>query len=156
TYGGKGAHGGGAFSGKDPSKVDRSASYATRHIAKNLVAAGIADELLVQVSYAIGVKDPVGVYVDTHGTAKHGFTDEQIAQKINEIFDLTPYGIETRLKLRNPIYQETDTYVHIGRAPQKVKKTFNNTTGEVKEIEVELFTWEKLDYIDKIKEAFAI
>lgn len=156
TYGGKGAHGGGAFSGKDPSKVDRSASYATRHIAKNLVAAGVADELLVQVSYAIGVKDPVGVYVDTHGTAKHGFTDEQIAQKIKEIFDLTPYGIETRLKLRNPIYQETATYGHMGRAPQTVKKTFENTTGEVKEIEVELFTWEKLDYIDKIKEAFAI
>lgn len=156
TYGGKGAHGGGAFSGKDPSKVDRSASYATRHIAKNLVAAGIADELLVQVSYAIGVKDPVGVYVDTHGTAKHGFTDEQIAQKINEIFDLTPYGIETRLKLRNPIYQETATYGHMGREPQIVKKSFENTTGEVKEIEVELFTWEKLDYIDKIKEAFAI
>lgn len=156
TYGGKGAHGGGAFSGKDPSKVDRSASYATRHIAKNLVAAGIADELLVQVSYAIGVKDPVGIYVDTHGTAKHGFTDEQIAQKIKEIFDLTPYGIETRLKLRNPIYQETATYGHMGRAPQTVKKTFENTTGEVKEIEVELFTWEKLDYIDKIKEAFAI
>lgn len=156
TYGGKGAHGGGAFSGKDPSKVDRSASYATRHIAKNLVAAGIADELLVQVSYAIGVKDPVGIYVDTHGTAKHGFNDEQIAQKIKEIFDLTPYGIETRLKLRNPIYQETATYGHMGRAPQTVKKTFENTTGEVKEIEVELFTWEKLDYIDKIKEAFAI
>ena len=156
TYGGKGAHGGGAFFFFFPSKVDRSASYATRHIAKNLVAAGIADELLVQVSYAIGVKDPVGVYVDTHGTAKHGFTDEQIAQKINEIFDITPYGIETRLKLRNPIYQETATYGHMGRESQIVKKSFENTTGEVKEIEVELFTWEKLDYIDKVKKAFAI
>jgi S-adenosylmethionine synthetase len=154
TYGGKGAHGGGAFSGKDPSKVDRSAAYATRHIAKNLVAAGIADEILVQISYAIGVKDPMGIYVNTYGTSKVGFSDSEIAAKIEELFDMTPYGIETRLKLRQPIYAETAAYGHMGRTNQTVTKTFENSTGESKEIEVELFTWEKLDYVDKIKAAF--
>lgn len=156
TYGGKGAHGGGAFSGKDPSKVDRSAAYATRHIAKNLVAAGVADEILVQISYAIGVKDPMGIYVNTYGSSKVNVTDGEIAQKISELFDMTPYGIETRLGLRNPIYSETAAYGHMGRTNKKVTKTFENTNGEVKTIEVELFTWEKLDYVDKIKEAFHI
>src|SRR5690606_2612767 len=124
TYGGKGGHGGGAFSGKDPSKVDRSAAYATRHIAKNLVAAGVAEELLVQISYAIGVKDPIGIYVNTYGTAKVSMSDGEIAQKIHELFDMTPYGIETRLKLRNPIYTETAAYGHMGREPRTVTKTF--------------------------------
>ncbi|MGN0003428.1 MAG: methionine adenosyltransferase [Sphingobacterium composti] len=156
TYGGKGAHGGGAFSGKDPSKVDRSAAYATRHIAKNLVAAGVADEILVQISYAIGVKDPMGIYVNTYGTSKVNFTDGEIAQKISDLFDMTPYGIETRLGLRNPIYAETAAYGHMGRTNKKVTKTFDNTNGETKTLEVELFTWEKLDYVDKIKEAFGI
>ena len=156
TYGGKGAHGGGAFSGKDPSKVDRSAAYATRHIAKNLVAAGVADEILVQISYAIGVKDPMGIYVNTYGTSKVGATDGEIAQKIAELFDMTPYGIEVRLGLRNPIYAETAAYGHMGRTNKKVTKTFENTNGETKTIEVELFTWEKLDYVDKIKQAFNI
>lgn len=156
TYGGKGAHGGGAFSGKDPSKVDRSAAYATRHIAKNLVAAGVADEILVQISYAIGVKDPMGIYVNTYGSSKVNATDGEIAQKISELFDMTPYGIETRLGLRNPIYSETAAYGHMGRTNKKVTKTFENTNGEIKTVEVELFTWEKLDYVDKIKEAFNI
>lgn len=156
TYGGKGAHGGGAFSGKDPSKVDRSAAYATRHIAKNLVAAGVADEILVQISYAIGVKDPMGIYVNTYGTSKVNATDGEIAQKITELFDMTPYGIETRLGLRNPIYAETAAYGHMGRTNKKVTKTFENTNGETKTVEVELFTWEKLDYVDKIKEAFQL
>jgi S-adenosylmethionine synthetase len=156
TYGGRGAHGGGAFSGKDPSKVDRSAAYATRHIAKNLVAAGVADEILVQISYAIGVKDPMGIYVNTYGTSKVNLTDGQIAEKIAHLFDMTPYGIETRLGLRNPIYSETAAYGHMGRTPRKLTKEFESSTGEKKQIEVELFTWEKLDYIDKVKEEFGI
>lgn len=156
TYGGKGAHGGGAFSGKDPSKVDRSAAYATRHIAKNLVAAGVCDEILVQVSYAIGVKDPMGIFVDTYGTAKVDFNDGEIAQKIASIFDMTPYGIETRLKLRNPIYSETAAYGHMGRKNETVTKTFTGSNGEKKTVEVELFTWEKLDFVSKVKEAFKI
>lgn len=156
TYGGKGAHGGGAFSGKDPSKVDRSAAYATRHIAKNLVAAGIADEILVQISYAIGVKDPMGIYVNTYGTSKVNYSDSEIAKKIQELFDMTPYGIESRLKLRKPIYAETAAYGHMGRTNKVVTKRFESSTGEVKEMEVELFTWEKLDYVDKIKEAFGL
>ncbi|MDR3273203.1 MAG: methionine adenosyltransferase [Flavobacteriaceae bacterium] len=160
TYGGKGAHGGGAFSGKDPSKVDRSAAYATRHIAKNLVAAGVADEVLVQVSYAIGVTEPCGVYVNTYGTSKVKLSDGEIAQKVEKLFDLRPYAIETRLKLRNPIYVETAAYGHMGRKNETVKKRFerNGDSGktEVRELEVELFTWEKLDYVDKIKEAFGL
>lgn len=156
TYGGKGGHGGGAFSGKDPSKVDRSAAYATRHIAKNLVAAGIADEVLVQISYAIGVKDPIGIYVNTYGTSKVTFADSDIADKILELFDMTPYGIETRLKLRNPIYSETAAYGHMGREPHFVTKTFENTSGETITHEVELFTWEKLDHVDKVKAAFGL
>lgn len=156
TYGGKGAHGGGAFSGKDPSKVDRSAAYATRHIAKNLVAAGVCNEILVQVSYAIGVKDPMGIFVDTFGTSNVKFTDGEIAEKISSIFDMTPYGIETRLKLRNPIYSETAAYGHMGRKNEVVKKEFTSSNGENKAVEVELFTWEKLDYIDKVKAAFSI
>lgn len=154
TYGGKGAHGGGAFSGKDPSKVDRSAAYATRHIAKNLVAAGVCSEILVQVSYAIGVKDPMGIFVDTYGTAKVGLNDGEIAQKISAIFDMTPYGIETRLKLRNPIYSETAAYGHMGRQSEVVSKTFLGNNGDRKTVEVELFTWEKLDYIEQVKKAF--
>ena len=156
TYGGKGAHGGGAFSGKDPSKVDRSAAYATRHIAKNLVAAGVCNEILVQVSYAIGVKDPMGIFVDTYGTAKVGLNDGEIAQKISAIFDMTPYGIETRLKLRNPIYSETAAYGHMGRNSEVVTKTFSGNNGESKTVEVELFTWEKLDYMEQVKKAFSI
>lgn len=156
TYGGKGAHGGGAFSGKDPSKVDRSAAYATRHIAKNLVAAGVCKEVLVQVSYAIGVVEPMGIYVNTYGTANVDLTDGAIARKVGEIFDMTPYGIETRLKLRNPIYLEAAAYGHMGRKPEVVKKTFKNGEGEEKEMEVELFTWEKLDYLDKVREAFGL
>lgn len=156
TYGGKGAHGGGAFSGKDPSKVDRSAAYATRHIAKNMVAAGVCDEILVQVSYAIGVKDPMGIYVNTYGTAKVDLTDGQIAEKIVELFDMTPYGIETRLKLRSPIYSETAAYGHMGRESKVVTKEFTNGNGDTKKLEVELFTWEKLDFIDPIKKAFNI
>ncbi|WP_353186286.1 methionine adenosyltransferase [Parapedobacter lycopersici] len=156
TYGGKGGHGGGAFSGKDPSKVDRSAAYATRHIAKNLVAAGVADEILVQISYAIGVKDPIGIYVNTYGTAKVGLSDSKIAERIHSLFDMTPYGIETRLKLRNPIYAETAAYGHMGREPQTVTKTFENSNGETTTLEVELFTWEKLDYVDQIKAAFGL
>ena len=154
TYGGKGAHGGGAFSGKDPSKVDRSAAYATRHIAKNLVAAGVAEEVLVQVSYAIGIAKPTGVYVNTYGTAKVNLTDGEIAKKVSELFDLRPYFIETSLKLRNPIYSETAAYGHMGRKPQVVTKTFTRPGGETKQVEVELFTWEKLDRVDDIKKAF--
>ncbi|WP_454988405.1 methionine adenosyltransferase, partial [Capnocytophaga leadbetteri] len=154
TYGGKGAHGGGAFSGKDPSKVDRSAAYAMRHIAKNLVAAGVADEILVQVSYAIGVAEPTGVYVNTYGTAKVKLTDGEIAKKIQEIFPLRPYDIEQRLKLRNPIYSETASYGHMGRTPKVVTKVFSSPYHRTKKIEVELFTWEKLDYVDKVKEKF--
>ena len=154
TYGGKGAHGGGAFSGKDPSKVDRSAAYAMRHIAKNLVAAGVADEILVQVSYAIGVAEPTGVYVNTYGTAKVKLTDGEIAKKIQEIFPLRPYDIEQRLKLRNPIYSETASYGHMGRTPKVITKVFSSPYHRTKKIEVELFTWEKLDYVDKVKEKF--
>ncbi len=154
TYGGKGAHGGGAFSGKDPSKVDRSAAYATRHIAKNIVAAGIAEEVLVQVSYAIGIAEPMGVYVNTYGTAKVNFSDAEIAEKIQKLFDLRPYFIEKNLKLRQPIYTETAAYGHMGRKNEIVKKTFVSPSGEVKEVEVELFTWEKLDKVALLKEAF--
>lgn len=156
TYGGKGAHGGGAFSGKDPSKVDRSGAYATRHIAKNLVAAGVADEILVQVSYAIGVKDPMGIYVNTFGTSKVSFSDSEISQKIETMFDMTPYGIETRLKLRNPIYSETAAYGHMGRKPETVEKIFKDTQGNIKTMKVDLFTWERLDYIEQIRMAFEI
>ncbi|HNS42276.1 MAG TPA: methionine adenosyltransferase [Taishania sp.] len=156
TYGGKGAHGGGAFSGKDPSKVDRSAAYATRHMAKNAVAAGLADEMLVQVSYAIGVAKPCGLFVDTYGTAKVNMTDGEIANKLSEIFDMRPYFIEQRLKLRNPMYSETAAYGHMGRKNEIVKKTFVGPDGKVIEKEVELFTWEKLDYVDKIKAAFGL
>ncbi|CCH55671.1 S-adenosylmethionine synthetase [Fibrisoma limi BUZ 3] len=155
TYGGKGAHGGGAFSGKDPSKVDRSAAYATRHIAKNMVAAGLCDQVLVQVSYAIGVAKPCGLYVNTYGSAKVDMTDGEIAKKIEELFDMRPYAIEQRLKLRNPIYSETAAYGHMGRRNEIVKKVFGSN-GSAKEIEVELFTWEKLDYVDKVKEAFGL
>ncbi|WP_295649681.1 methionine adenosyltransferase domain-containing protein, partial [uncultured Mucilaginibacter sp.] len=156
TYGGKGAHGGGAFSGKDPSKVDRSAAYATRHIAKNLVAAGLCSEILVQVSYAIGVAKPMGIYVNTFGTAKVKLTDGQIAEKVEALFDMTPYAIETRFKLRNPIYSETAAYGHFGKEPQTVTKTFTLPDGTAKTFEVELFTWEKLDYVDKVKAAFGL
>ncbi|TXE06233.1 methionine adenosyltransferase [Seonamhaeicola algicola] len=156
TYGGKGAHGGGAFSGKDPSKVDRSAAYATRHIAKNLVAAGIADEVLVQVSYAIGVVEPMGIFIDTYGTAKVNLTDGEIAAKVSEIFDMRPFAIEERLKLRSPMYSETAAYGHMGRTNETVTKTFSQPNGENVTLNVELFTWEKLDYTDKIKQAFKI
>ncbi|WPQ60975.1 methionine adenosyltransferase [Chitinophaga sancti] len=156
TYGGKGAHGGGAFSGKDPSKVDRSAAYATRHIAKNLVAAGLADEVLVQVSYAIGVAKPCGLFIDTRGTAKVDLTDGEIARKVEEIFDLRPYAIEQRLKLRNPIYSDTAAYGHMGRESKVVTKVFNKGKKHEKSVEVELFTWEKLDYVDKVKAAFSL
>ena len=155
TYGGKGAHGGGAFSGKDPSKVDRSAAYATRHIAKNMVAAGLADQVLVQVSYAIGVAKPCGLFIDTYGSAKVDMHDGAIAEKIAELFDMRPYAIEQRLKLRNPIYSETAAYGHMGRVNEVVTKTFTGN-GQTKEVEVELFTWEKLDYTDRIKEAFGL
>lgn len=159
TYGGKGAHGGGAFSGKDPSKVDRSGAYAARHIAKNLVAAGVADQVLVQVSYAIGVVEPMGIFIDTYGSSKVNKTDSEIASIVKQLFDLRPGMIEQNLKLRLPIYRETAAYGHMGREPQKVTKTFyrNNHKGvEKKEMELELFTWEKTDYVDKIKEAFGI
>ena len=152
TYGGKGAHGGGAFSGKDPSKVDRSAAYAARHIAKNLVAAGVADECLVQLSYAIGISNPIGVYINTYNTSKINFTDFEISKMVSNIFDLRPYFIEKRLKLRNPIYRETAAYGHMGRNPHYVTKKFFSSSGDIKELEVELFTWEKLDYIEIIKE----
>jgi len=156
TYGGKGAHGGGAFSGKDPSKVDRSAAYATRHIAKNLVAAGLCDEVLVQVSYAIGVAKPCGLFVNTYGTAKVDMTDGEIARKVEAIFDMRPYAIEQRLKLRNPIYSETAAYGHMGRKNEVVKKSFKAPDGTVKVVEVELFTWEKLDFVDHVKSAFGL
>lgn len=156
TYGGKGAHGGGAFSGKDPSKVDRSAAYATRHIAKNMVAAGVADEILVQVSYAIGVAKPMGIYINTYGTAKVNLTDGEIAKKVEAIFDMRPYAIEQRLKLRNPIYEETAAYGHMGRANEVVTKVFKSPYQEAKTVEVELFTWEKLDFVDKIKATFSL
>jgi S-adenosylmethionine synthetase len=156
TYGGKGAHGGGAFSGKDPSKVDRSAAYATRHIAKNLVAAGVADEILVQVSYAIGVAKPMGIYINTYGTAKVNKTDGEIARIIEGIFDMRPYFIEQRLKLRNPIYSETAAYGHMGRTPETVTKTFRTPNGEEKVVTVELFTWEKLDHVTEVKAAFGL
>ncbi len=156
TYGGKGAHGGGAFSGKDPSKVDRSAAYASRHIAKNLVAAGIANEVLVQVSYAIGVVKPTSIFVDTYGSSKLGLTDGEIAEKVGQIFDMRPAAIEDRLKLRNPIYQETAAYGHMGKEPKIVKKVFNSPYSGNIEKEVELFTWEKLDYVDAVKAAFNI
>jgi S-adenosylmethionine synthetase len=156
TYGGKGAHGGGAFSGKDPSKVDRSAAYATRHIAKNLVAAGLCDEVLVQVSYAIGVAKPCGLFVNTYGTAKVNMTDGEIAKKVEAIFDMRPYAIEQRLKLRNPIYSETAAYGHMGRKNEVVTKTFKRPNGVDEIKEVELFTWEKLDYVDKVKAAFGL
>lgn len=156
TYGGKGAHGGGAFSGKDPSKVDRSAAYATRHIAKNLVAAGVCDEVLVQVSYAIGVAQPMGIYVNTYGSSKVDMTDGEIAKKVESIFDMRPYFIEQRLKLRNPIYSETAAYGHMGRKNETVEKTFSTPEGKVVKKKVELFTWEKLDYVDKIKKAFRL
>ena len=154
TYGGKGGHGGGAFSGKDPSKVDRSAAYASRHIAKNLVAAGVADEVLVQLSYAIGVAQPTSIAVNTYGKAKVNISDGQIAEKIQTLFDLTPFGIEQRLKLRSPIYTETAAYGHMGRTPKKIIKRFDSPYEGVIEKEVELFTWEKLDKVDAIKEAF--
>jgi S-adenosylmethionine synthetase len=156
TYGGKGAHGGGAFSGKDPSKVDRSAAYATRHIAKNMVAAGLCDEVLVQVSYAIGVAKPCGLFINTYGTAKVNMTDGEIAKKIEEIFDMRPYFIEQRLKLRNPMYAETAAYGHMGRKNEVVTKTFRAPDGKEITVEVELFTWEKLDYVDKVKAAFGL
>jgi S-adenosylmethionine synthetase len=152
TYGGKGAHGGGAFSGKDPSKVDRSAAYAARHIAKNLVAAGVSHECLVQVSYAIGVSEPMAVYVNTYGTSKINFSDNEISKIVSNLFDLRPYFIEQRLKLRSPIYKETSAYGHMGRKPEIINKKFVSSSGESKELEVELFTWEKLDYVNKIKE----
>ena len=157
TYGGKGAHGGGAFSGKDPSKVDRSAAYAARHIAKNMVAAGVADEMLVQISYAIGVAKPINIYVNTYGRGHVNMTDGEIAKKVDELFDLRPYAIEQRLKLRNPIYKETAAYGHMGREPKVVTKTYDSMYNDKKKVvEVELFTWEKLDYVEKIKQAFGL
>ena len=156
TYGGKGAHGGGAFSGKDPSKVDRSAAYATRHIAKNLVAAGVCDEVLVQVSYAIGVAKPMGVYVNTYGTAKVDMNDGEISRMVEQVFDMRPYFIEQRLKLRQPMYSECAAYGHMGRQPEVVTKSFKSADGKVKNVKVELFTWEKLDYVKKVKGAFGI
>ena len=157
TYGGKGAHGGGAFSGKDPSKVDRSAAYAARHIAKNLVAAGVADEVLVQVSYAIGVAAPVSLLVNTFGTEKVNLTEGEISKKVSEIFDMKPFAIEQRFKLRSPIYKETASYGHLGRQPQTVTKRFESANGqEVVEVEVELFTWEKLDFVEQVQAAFGL
>ena len=154
TYGGKGAHGGGAFSGKDPSKVDRSAAYAARHAAKNLVAAGVADEILVQVSYAIGVVEPTSIFVDTYGSAKVALSDGEIAKKVAQLFDMRPFSIEERLKLRNPIYLETAAYGHMGKDPKKMIKVFESPYNGRVEKEVELFTWEKLDAVDLVKEAF--
>jgi S-adenosylmethionine synthetase len=156
TYGGKGAHGGGAFSGKDPSKVDRSAAYAARHIAKNLVAAGVAKELLVQLSYAIGVIEPTSININTYNTANVPLSDAEIAAKVSDIFDLRPYAIEKRLKLRNPIYLETAAYGHMGRQPIKIKKIFQSPYSGRVETEVELFTWEKLDYLNQIKKSFKL
>jgi S-adenosylmethionine synthetase len=154
TYGGKGAHGGGAFSGKDPSKVDRSAAYATRHIAKNLVAAGVCDEVLVQVSYAIGVVEPMGIFIDTYGTCPFNMTDGEIAKKVSDIFDMRPSAIEERLKLRQPMYSETAAYGHMGRKSETVSKTFSQPNGDDVTLDVELFTWEKLDYVEQVKQAF--
>ncbi|WP_185856434.1 methionine adenosyltransferase [Blattabacterium cuenoti] len=154
TYGGRGSHGGGAFSGKDSSKVDRSGAYAARHIAKNLVAAGIADELLIQISYAVGISEPIGIFVNTYGTSHRNFLDEEIVVNIKKIFDLRPYAIEKRLKLRNPMYEETAVYGHMGKKTRKVWKSFSDIKGNKKEQEVELFTWEKLDYLPIIKEIF--
>ena len=156
TYGGKGAHGGGAFSGKDPSKVDRSAAYAARHIAKNLVAAGVANEVLVQVSYAIGVAEPLNLYINTYGKSNIKLSDSEIANRISTLFDMRPKAIEERLKLRNPIYAETASYGHMGRTPQVVTKQIGSRYEETKTIEVELFTWEKLDYVERIKQLFGI
>ena len=156
TYGGKGAHGGGAFSGKDPSKVDRSAAYATRHIAKNLVAAGVCEEVLVQVSYAIGVAEPCGLNVNTYGTSKVDMTDGEIAAMVSKVFDMRPYFIEKRLKLRSPMYSETAAYGHMGREPQVVEKVFKTPDGKQKKVKVELFTWEKLDFVPQVKKAFKI
>jgi S-adenosylmethionine synthetase len=156
TYGGKGAHGGGAFSGKDPSKVDRSAAYATRHIAKNLVAAGVCDEVLVQVSYAIGVVEPMGIFIDTYGSCPFNMTDGEIAKKVSDIFDMRPAAIEERLKLRNPMYSETAAYGHMGRENETISKTFEQPNGNTVTMEVELFTWEKLDFVDKVKKAFRL
>lgn len=156
TYGGKGAHGGGAFSGKDPSKVDRSGAYATRHIAKNLVAAGVCDEILVQVSYAIGVVEPMGIFVDTYGSCAFNMTDGEIAEKVTQLFDMRPAAIEERLKLRQPMYLETAAYGHMGRKNEVVSKTFTQPNGNSKTIKVELFTWEKLDYVDKVKGVFGL
>src|SRR5690606_29841274 len=157
TYGGKGAHGGGAFSGKDPSKVDRSAAYATRHSAKNLVAAGVADEVLVQVSYAIGVAEPCGLYINTYGTSKVNFSDSEIARKVNMLFDLRPFAIEQNLKLRNPIYLETASYGHMGREYYTADKTFNKGKSNEKTInDLEFFTWEKLDRVEDIKKEFSL
>ncbi|MDG1260621.1 MAG: methionine adenosyltransferase [Flavobacteriales bacterium] len=156
TYGGKGAHGGGAFSGKDPSKVDRSAAYAVRHIAKNMVAAGICDEVLVQVAYAIGVADPVGLYVNTYGTSKVKMDDGALGEKIAGIFDLRPYAIEKRFKLRTPIYSETAAYGHMGRTPEVVEKSFTDGAGKVKKVKVKLFPWEELDYVARLKKAFKV
>ena len=154
TYGGRGAHGGGAFSGKDPSKVDRSAAYAARHIAKNIVAAGLAREVLVQVAYAIGVAEPVSVNVQTYGTVRAGLTDDMLVKGVTELFDLRPGAIERDLKLRNPIYQETATYGHVGRTPRVVKKVFTSRYEDPVEMEVELFTWEKEDRVDDLKRYF--
>ena len=154
TYGGKGAHGGGAFSGKDPSKVDRSAAYAARHIAKNIVAADIASEVLVQLSYAIGISKPTSIFIDTFGSSKIDRSDREISDLVSKIFDLTPFGIEKRLKLRNPIFQETSTYGHMGREPKKIKKIFDSISGKKIELDLELFTWEKLDYVELIKKTF--
>jgi len=156
TYGGKGAHGGGAFSGKDPSKVDRSAAYATRHIAKNAVAAGLADEMLVQVAYAIGVAKPMGLFVDTYGTSKVSLTDGQIAAKLMDLFDMRPYAIESRFKLRNPIYTETAAYGHMGRETKTVTKSFTDGGGKTKTLKVKLFPWEELNYVKKIKSTFKL
>ena len=156
TYGGKGAHGGGAFSGKDPSKVDRSAAYATRHIAKNLVAAGVCDEILVQVSYAIGLAEPTNIYVNTNGTAKVNLSDGEIADIVDSVFDMRPYAIETRLKLRTPIYSDSSAYGHMGRVPEIKTLTFRDGSGNVKDLTVETFTWEKLDFVDKVKTAFGL
>ena len=156
TYGGKGAHGGGAFSGKDPSKVDRSGAYAARHIAKNIVAAGICDEALVQISYAIGVAEPVALYVNTYGTTKLNLSDGDISEILLDLFDLRPYSIEKLFDLRKPIYLETASYGHMGREPKKVKKTFVNSENKFMEFELELFNWEKLDYVDKLKKLFKL
>jgi S-adenosylmethionine synthetase len=156
TYGGKGAHGGGAFSGKDPSKVDRSAAYAARHIAKNMVAAELADEVLVQVAYAIGVAKPMNIYVNTYGTAKVNLTDGEIAEKIETIFDMRPKAIEERLKLRHPIYEETASYGHVGRTPRMVTKTFKDGSGKEFSETVELFTWEKTDMVECLKLEFRV